>query len=74
MSLISKNLKTLREFNGFTQGYMAEQLGITLGSYHNKEMCKTEFTLNEAHNISEIFKMPIDDIFFKKLVFDMNTK
>lgn len=71
--MASKNLKLLREKFGKSQGDMAKLLNISLGSYCNKENGIARFTLDEAHKISSTFNMSIDDIFFKEIVFSVNT-
>lgn len=71
--MANKNLKLLRKKFGKSQEDMARLLNISLTSYCNKENGSSGFSLNEAHQISSIFNMSIDDIFFKELVFITNT-
>lgn len=68
-----QNLKVLRKMNNLSQADMASNLKIGFNTYRSKENGKTEFTLNEAREVSKIFKMTIEEIFFEKLVFKRNT-
>lgn len=68
-----QNLKLLRKMYNLSQADMANRLKIGFNTYRNKENGKTSFTLNEAHKVSKIFKMPIEEIFFGNLVFKRNT-
>ncbi|MDF2502783.1 helix-turn-helix domain-containing protein [Clostridium sp.] len=71
--MISKNLKALRELKGINQTKTAKHLGISLHSYCNKENGKSDFSLDEAKKLSELFGLTVDEIFFKPLDFKMNT-
>lgn len=53
----------LRKEQHKTQQELADKLGISIGTYRNKELGKREFTISEAYEISKLFKIPIDDIF-----------
>lgn len=69
--MMTRNLRALRELKGMHQTDVADRLGISLHSYSNKETGKREFTLEEAKKISELFGLPVDDIFFKQI--DLRT-
>lgn len=62
---MNRLLKSYRVKFGDTQDDLANYLGITLNSYHNKENGKTQFTLNEARKISLKYNKKIEDIFFE---------
>lgn len=47
----------------WTQEQMAEYLHLSVQSYRNKELGKTEFTANEMFSISQLFHKNIEDIF-----------
>ena len=72
--MMTKNLKALRILKGISQSDTAKYLGISLHSYCNKENCKTNFTLDEAKKLSELFGLTVDEIFFKPIDFKTNTK
>lgn len=63
-----RELKSLRVKYNITQKQIAEILGITPESYSNKETGKYNFTLEEALKISQMFKLPIEDIFKEKII------
>ena len=65
---MENNLKCLRSKFGFSQQHIADYLGISKTSYHNKETGEREFKLNECKKISELFSMKIDEIFFGEQV------
>lgn len=63
-------LKGYRVMAGLTQKDMAEALGISLKSFHEKENGLVEFTLTEAKNIVEILNSKIKDIKFTDIFLD----
>lgn len=63
---VHKRLRMLRLENDWTQEEMAKKLSIDKSTYNYKENGITEFKLGEAKKISDIFKLPIEKIFFKK--------
>lgn len=67
------NLVILRCINGLNQKDVSDYLGITLTSYCNKENGLRPFSLEEAKKLSELFKCTIEEIFFIKEVFTLNT-
>lgn len=71
--MVNRNLKTLRESKGFKQQDVANYLEISLHSYCNKENGKRKFNIDEAKKLSELFELPVEDIFFKPLDFKTNT-
>lgn len=72
--MLTKNLVILRKNKGMKQSDLAKVIGISSGSYQNKETGKTEFTLSEAKKISDIFKLSLEDIFFTPIDNKLNTR
>ncbi|MDS1004988.1 helix-turn-helix domain-containing protein [Clostridium sporogenes] len=70
---MTRTLKALRELHGLTQTDVSKLLGISLHSYCNKENGKLKFTLNEAKQLSDLFKLSIEEIFFANIEFKLNT-
>lgn len=68
---LSNILRSLRATKGLRQEDMADLLGISRNSYHKKEICEREFTLEEARTISKYFNKTIEEIFFTE---QSNTK
>lgn len=52
-----------RKEHGHNQAYVAKKLGISKERYSLKELNKANFTLPEAKILSELYGMPIDDLF-----------
>ena len=61
-----KRLKGLRAEHDLSQEEMAKLIGISLSSYQRKETGESQFSLNEAYKISQIFNKNIYEIFFGK--------
>ena len=66
-------LKALRVMRDLTQEELAKELGIHEVTYNRKEQGLSQFTLNEAKQISDFFKESIEDIFFAQSVYKMET-
>lgn len=67
MSLAGKNLKYLRKLRGWTQEEFAAKLGIKrslLGAYEEE---RAEPRLDVLENVSEIFKLTLDELFLTEL-------
>ena len=60
----NRKLKAERELKNVNQSDVAEFLGISLGTYYNKENGKTEFTISEAKRLSEYFGVSVLELFF----------
>lgn len=58
-------LKALRVEHDMTQEDLAKRLNIHEVTYNRKEKGTTDFTLTEARTLSNLFKMTIEQIFFK---------
>ncbi|WP_432718024.1 helix-turn-helix transcriptional regulator [Staphylococcus equorum] len=52
-----------RKEHGHTQKTIAKKLSISPQRYQIKESGKGEFSLTEAKILSELYEMPIDDLF-----------
>lgn len=52
-----------RKEHGHNQALVARKLGISKERYSLKELNKANFTLPEAKILSELYEMPIDDLF-----------
>jgi DNA-binding XRE family transcriptional regulator len=60
---VNNRFKLFRFELGFSQEYMAEQLGVSLLSYRNKENGHREFKLSEIKKIIVIFGKKFEEIF-----------
>lgn len=68
-AMTKNTVKGYRNMLNMTQEDMAELLGITKQSYHNKERGQTQFTDSQRLKIKELFKtikadITIDEIFY----------
>lgn len=52
-----------RKEHGHNQAFVARKLGISKERYSLKELNKANFTLPEAKILSELYEMPIDQLF-----------
>lgn len=60
-----ENLRKIRQQKNIKAKEIAEKLGLkTEGAYYKKETGTVPFTLQEGKIISNIFQMPIEEIFF----------
>lgn len=59
-----KRLKGAMAEKGITQSKLAEQLNISLTTLNFKLNGKSEFTLSEAKELSSIFSIPIETLFY----------
>lgn len=53
----------LRKEKKLSQVKMAEFLSVDVTTYHNKETNKTKFNADEMFLISNLFNLPIEEIF-----------
>lgn len=56
-------LYVTRKEHGHNQSFVASKLGISKERYSLKELNKANFTLPEAKILSELYEMPIDELF-----------
>ena len=60
-----EKLRKIRQSKDIKAKEIAEKLGLkTEGAYYKKETGTVPFTLEEGRIISELFEMPIEEIFF----------
>lgn len=52
-----------RREHGHTQKFVAKKLGISPQRYQLKESGKANFSLDEAKLLSDLYDMPIDELF-----------
>ncbi|WP_210138508.1 MULTISPECIES: helix-turn-helix domain-containing protein [unclassified Staphylococcus] len=52
-----------RKEHGHNQAYVAKKLDISKERYSLKELNKANFTLPEAKILSELYEMPIEQLF-----------
>lgn len=60
------NVKEYREMKGYTQGEMANHLGIKQGSYSDKERGRRGFTIREALILEDILGVSVKELFKKE--------
>jgi transcriptional regulator with XRE-family HTH domain/signal peptidase I len=60
MTIFSKNLKTLRAKKGYKQAEIAESIGITVSTWSNYEVGKSEPSLELLIKISDFFGTSVD--------------
>ena len=57
-----KKIKLLREENGFSQEYIARELGMSRPTYMQIERGARELTISEARKLSSIFSMRLENL------------
>ena len=61
-----ERLRKIRKEKNISALEIAGKIGLkTEGAYYKKETGDVPFTLTEGKIISDLFKLPIEDIFFK---------
>lgn len=63
MYKIGENLKAIRKEKGFTQSYVAEQLGIRQNTYSQYESDKRQPDIDTLHKLRLLFDKSLDEIF-----------
>ena len=63
---LAKNLKTLRTQMGYTQKYVAEQIGITCQSYQAYEWGITVPTLQNLIKLARLFDVTYEELIDKQ--------
>lgn len=58
------SVKQARQYAGFTQLEMAQQLGVSRDTYRKIELSPETASVALAKKISKIVNIPIDQIFF----------
>lgn len=59
---IGENIRRHREFKGFSQEYMAQELGINQSSYAKIEKENTKLTVERLQRISEVLEVEISSL------------
>lgn len=59
---LSKNLKELRKQFGYTQTYVAKQIGITCQSYQAYEWGVTVPTLQNFIKLAKLYDVSLDEL------------
>lgn len=57
-----KKIKLLREENGFSQEYIAKELGMSRPTYMQIEKGERELTISEARKLASIFSMGLENL------------
>ena len=53
-----------RRMRNVSQSEAAKHLGISLGSYRNKELGRSKFYVDEAYSMCKLLGIKMDEIFF----------
>jgi putative transcriptional regulator len=64
MSVVENGLKELREERGWTQGRLAEAVGVSRQSINNIERDRYVPSLELALKFAQVFECPADEIFW----------
>lgn len=59
---LAKNLKALRKEFGYTQQYVADQIGIKVQSYHTYETGVTVPTLQNFVKLAKLYDISLDEL------------
>lgn len=59
---VAFKLKALREFNNFSQEYIAGQLNISQAAYSKIESGVTQLSIDHLTKLSEVYKLTPNDI------------
>lgn len=62
MTTIEEKIRNLRELKNLTQGYMAEQLGITQAGYSKIESGNTKLTYTKIEEISRVLGVQTEEL------------
>ena len=60
--ITSQFIKKIRKKLGFTQGYVAEKLGISRTTYVSVEAGERELNVSEADKLAKLFGMELCDL------------
>jgi len=63
---LGRKIKALRKKHGFSQEYVAKQLGISRPTYMDIESGKRELTISRAKRIASVFSMELGDLLSSK--------
>ncbi len=70
---IKSKLKSIRKEKNYTQGFVAEKLGISLRAYTKIENGETQLTIDRLGEIIEILNIHPNEIFSSDLCDDKNS-
>ena len=56
---IITNIKTIRESKNYSEGYVAEKVGISQSTYNRKENGEGDFTLSELLKLGEVLEVSV---------------
>lgn len=59
---IVTNIKTIRESKNYSEGYVAEKVGISQSTYNRKENGEGDFTLSELLKLGEVLEVSVSKI------------
>ena len=59
---IGENIRKHREFKGYSQEYMAQELGINQSSYAKIEKGSTKLTVDRLQRISEVLEVEVSTL------------
>jgi len=61
--IIANNIKQLRKVNGLSQQDVAEAISIDVSVYSRIENGKTMASYDKLHNLSKLYRIPIEKFF-----------
>jgi transcriptional regulator with XRE-family HTH domain len=67
IKMLSKNLKSLRKINGWTQAIAAEKLKVKLPTYQSYEDGRAEPDIERLILIADTYKITVDQLIRKDL-------
>lgn len=56
---IITNIKTIRESKNYSEGYVAEKVGISQSTYNRKENGEGDFSLSELLKLGEVLEVSV---------------
>lgn len=70
---IGQRIKKMRELKNFTQGYVAEKIGISQAAYSDIEKDKTDVSMSRLEQIATVLEVTPTNIltFDEKIVFNV---
>ena len=61
--MVSKHIKTLREFKKISQGYLAHELDLDQSQYSRRESGEIEFSATEVAKLSKLLETTIATLY-----------
>jgi transcriptional regulator with XRE-family HTH domain len=62
MKHVGKNIKLLRQKNGWSQGIVAKRLNISIPAFSKIETCATDINLTRLGQLANVFNVSITEI------------